>query len=418
MLNQEIIYQYLQAKHYAAVISLLHENGNKLNTDTSIDFAINVFMDEFFKYVKTADQEALRELNQDLDILLMCHTQKKYLLRTEQLLQLIHLLYPRVAIHYLYPVAKDFPADTICSEIIKVHDERVEAAEREKMKPFRPQPSTSSIIPLRGQKFETEVRHKDNISWVKVFLRSNELLDVVANHIRKLSSIGQVNITRKDNGHHDLTIYARKPYTVDEAHDEVDLTLENYFSRSPADPIFKEEVISGISDIAYFQILDYILKLGVGLEGFRNLSVKMDEERYRDYFVNYLDSLSSSHTATGETFHGAGKSDILIRNQAKEVLLVAECKLWGGKVYLSQAIDQLFEKYIAWRDGKAALLIFNTKTAGFTKIIDTAVETLKSHRLCVSYEGKRSETSFSFKFHNHKDPDKLIMLELVLFNFA
>lgn len=418
MLSQEIIYQHLQAKNYTAVISILHENGNKLNDDTTVDFAINLFMDEFFKYVKTADKETLKELNQDLDILLMCHTQEKYFLKTEQLLQLVYLLYPRVAVEYLHPVAKDFPEDDICKEIIESFEKRARATEAERMKPYRPAMVTERAILVGGQKFETEVRHKDNVSWVKVFLRSNELLDVVANHIRKLSSVGQVNITRKENGHNDLTIYARKPYTVNEAHDEVDLTLENYFSRSPSDPIFKEEVISGISDIAYFQILDYILKLGVGLEGFRNLSTKMDEERYRDYFVNYLDSLSHSHTATGETFHGIGKTDILIRNQTKEILLVAECKLWGGKMYLSQAIDQLFDRYIAWRDGKAALLIFNTKVTGFTKIIDTAIETLKSHDLCISYEGQRSETSFSFKFRNHQDPDKFIKLELVLFNFV
>lgn len=207
-------------------------------------------------------------------------------------------------------------------------------------------------------------------------------------------------------------------FTIEETHDEVDLTVENYFSRSPADPIFKKEAISGISDITYFQILDYILKLGVGLKGFRSLSVKMDEERYRDYFVNYLGSLSNSHTVTGETFHGLGKSDILIRNQSKEVLLVAECKLWGGQAHLVKAIDQLFTRYIAWRDGKAALLIFNTKANGFTKIMKAAVDTLKSHSLCISYEGQRSETSFSFKFRNHQDPEKSIKLELVLFNFV
>lgn len=417
MFSQEVIYQHLQTKNFSAIITLLHENGNNLNNETNIDHAINIFMDEFFKYVQTADQESLRELNQDLDILFMCHTQKKYFLKPEPLLQLIHLLYPRVDISYLHPVATTFPKDAICREIIGKFENQTAIREAELLKPYCPEHIQSEIIAIRGQKFDTKVRYKDNTSWVKVFLRSNELLDVVAKHLRKLSSIDRVNITPKDS-HNDLTIYARRPFTTEEAHDEVKLTLDNYFSRSPADPIFKEEVISGISDIAYFQILDYILKLGVGLESFRNLSIKMDEERYRDYFVNYLDSLSNNHTATGETFHAAGKSDILIRNQVKEVLLVAECKLWSGQAYLSRAIDQLFERYIAWRDGKAALLIFNTKAGGFTKIINTAVETMKAHRLCVSYEGKRGETSFSFKFRNHQDPDKLIKLELILFNFV
>ncbi|MDR3007449.1 MAG: hypothetical protein LBV59_05910 [Sphingobacterium sp.] len=417
MLSQEIIYQNLHARNFAAIINILHQNGNALNSETSLDFAINLFMDELFKYASNASKIELNELNHDLDILFMCHTQKKYLLNDDQLLKLIHLLYPRVAVEFLYQVAKSFSLDSVCNEIVQSFDNRKMKLEKEKIKYSHQRVQSSENYNVRGKKFETDIRQSDNVYWVKVFLRSSELLDIVAKHIRKLSSVGLVNITQKENGNSDLTIYARRPFSIEETHEEVNLTLENYFSRSPTDPIFKEEVISGISEVAYFQILDYMLKLGVGLEGFRSLAYKMDEERYRDYFVNYLDSLSNNHTATGETFHGDGKSDILIRNREKEVLLVAECKLWNGQIYLSQAIDQLFERYVLWRDGKAALLIFNTKVAGFTKVIETAVETLKTHRLCISFEGQRKETSFSFTFCNIKDNKKLVKLELLLFNF-
>ncbi|WP_293299963.1 hypothetical protein [Pedobacter sp. UBA4863] len=417
MFSQEIIYQHLQSKEYGAIITLLHENGNKLDNDSNIHYAINIFINDLFNYVKNNEKGVIKDLNHDLDILLMCHTQKKYLLNPIHLLQLIHILYPRVAVNYLYDVAKDFPNDNICQKILKEFQKQKETSEIELKQIVYPKRATENIISISGQKFETEVKNKENISWLKVYLRSNELLNIVANHIRKLKSVDRVNITPKSN-HSDLTIYARRPYNIIEVQEEVTLTLENYFSRSPADPIFKDEVISGISDIAYYQILDYIIKLGVGLEGFRNLSCKMDEERYRDYFVNYLDSLSNNHMATGETFHGAGKSDILIRNSLKEVLLVAECKLWSGQANLKAAVNQLFNRYIVWRDGKAALLIFNTKASGFTKIINTAVETLKSHHLCFSFEGKRFETSYSFLFRNHQDSEKLIKLELVLFNFV
>lgn len=419
MLSQELIYQNLHAKNYSAVITLLYENGNQLNTDPNVDYAINMFMNEFFNQIKIVDPEIQKELNHDLDILFISHTEGKYKLSKEQAIQLIHLLHPRVSKADLYNGAKDYPEDSICKEIIDWRDQRAkEALEKSKMPINVPILNQSSTFSLRGQKFETTIGNKDTRSWIKVFLRSNELLDIVAAHIRKLSSVGLVNITEKDNGHNDLTIYPRRPFVVEEVHDEVKLTLENYFSRSPADPIFKEDVISGISDVAYFQILDYMLTLGYGLEGFRQLSVKMDEERYRDYFVAYLDSLSKNHTATGETFHGNGKSDILFRNHDKEVLLVAECKLWTGKEALSKALDQLFGRYVNWRDGKAALLIFNTKNKDFTKIIEVAVETLKLHHLFLSFEGKRQETSFSFFYRNVNDSKKLIKLELILFNFV
>jgi len=418
MLSPEIIYQHLQNKQYGSVITLLHENGNILNTDPSVDFAINIFMNAFFVHIQSADEEALKELHQDLDLLYVLHTEGNYRLKDEQAIPLIHLLIPRQPRSYLYKGAKDFPDDTKCKKIIDWYTEQQKVAEKERQKPYKPAPVINSKPALSGQKFDTQIGHGDYTSWVKVYLRSAELLNTVASHIRKVRSVGKVNITPKDNGRNDLTIYAQRPFSIEEVQQEVELILENYFSRSPADPIFKESVISGISDVAYFEVLDYMLKLGVGLEGFKSLSTKMDEERYRDYFVNFLDSLSNNHTVTGETFHGVGKTDILIRNREKEVLMVAECKLWKGNEYLRKAIDQLFERYVVWRDGKAALMIFNTKVAAFTKLMESSIATVSAHPLCISYEGKRKETSYSFIFRNYKDPDKTIRLELVLFNFV
>ncbi|MBL1411096.1 hypothetical protein [Sphingobacterium faecale] len=417
MLSQEVIYQYLHEKKFGEIIMILHKHGNNLDSDTTVNFAINIFVEELFKHFEVADRISKKEIYNDLDILLLCHTEEKYLLKMDQLISLITILENRAPQKVLFKAATSYPDEPICKKIIEKF-EKSEIESRTKIpasSQYLSVPGTNATEP--GKKFALEVGSRDDNYWIKVFLRSNELLDVIANHLRKIASVQHVNLTQKANGHNDLTIYARRPFTINEALEEVELTLENYFSRSPMDPIFKEEVISGISEIAYFQILDYMLRLGAALEGFRELSTKMDEERYRDYFVGYLDSLSLDHTVTGETFRGLGKSDILVRNKAKEVLLVAECKLWNGKSYLDKAITQLFSRYITWRDGKAALLIFNTKATGFSQIIEISIETLKAHELFVSYEGKRSETSFSFVFRNHKDHDRLIKLELLLFNF-
>jgi len=417
-LSPETIYQLLKEGNFNAITTLLHENGNQLTTDPNFDRAVDITIGELFRQVEIADSTTIKELEQDLDILFICHTEKKFRLKDEQAISLIHLLHPRAQQSIIYKAAQDYPNDPVCKEIIEKQKKAVEQHRQEMLKPYTP-PVVLQRQPfdIRGLKYETELRSKEGNYWVKVFLRSNELLDTVATHIRKLRSAGTVNITEKTNGNNNLTIYARKPFHIHETHDEVKLTLENYFSRNASDPIFKDEVISGISEVAYFQVIDYMLKLGAGLETFRQLSEKMDEERYRDYFVAYLDTLSNVHTATGETFHGNGKSDILFRNKQKEVLLVAECKLWTGKEAVSKAIDQLFTRYISWRDGKAALMIFNTKNKNFTKIMETAVETIKAHPLFVSFQGQRKETSYSFTFRNANDQDKYIKLELVMFNF-
>ena len=148
------------------------------------------------------------------------------------------------------------------------------------------------------------------------------------------------------------------------------------------------EALSGIIDVAYFELLDDILRLGTNLEGFGNLAIKMDEEPYRVYLVNYLDSLSEDHDATAETFRGLGKTDILVRNGRKETLLVAGCKLWSGKGYLKKALDQLRERYVLWQDRKVAILIFNTKMKNFGQLIESAIVVLKMHPIFISYIGQ------------------------------
>ncbi|WP_316848939.1 hypothetical protein [Pedobacter agri] len=418
ILSQEFIYRSLQNREYLNVITTLFERGNSLDKDPSVALAIDIFMDEFFRTVLDADLQNRDELSQDLDILYLSHiTEDKYKLKEGHAITLIGLLRDRAPLDQLFKGAQEYPHDPICKEIIEAALERQNRISEALIKPYRPTP-LANIPKSAGKKFEVKIAGKDGNSWVKVYLRSVELVDSLARHLRKLSSIGRVNITVQDSGHHDLTVYSRSPFTIEETAEEVTLTLENYFSRSPQDPVFKKEVLSGLSDVAYFEILDYMIKLGSNLEGFRSLATKMDEERYRDYLVNYLDSLSEDHHATAETFRGSGKTDILVRNGKKEALLIAECKLWAGKGYLTKALNQLFERYVLWKDRKAAILIFNTKMKDFGKLIESAIDVLKMHPLFVTYIGKREETSHSFIFRNHNDVQQMVQLELVIFNFA
>jgi hypothetical protein len=418
VLSQEFIYRSLQDGQYLNVITTLFERGNSLDEDPSVKMAIGIFMDEFFLTVMAADLQSRDELSQDLDILFLSHVTKgKYKLLEAHAITLIKLLHNRAPLDELYKAAREYPQDPLCRQIIKEAEERQSRITAALQEPYRPGP-LPNVPKAISKKFEVKTGSRDGNTWVKVYLRSAELVDALAGHLRKLPSIGRVNITAQLSGHQDLTVYSRLPFSIEETVEEVTLTLENYFSRSPQDPIFREEALSGISDVAYFELLDYMLRLGTNLEGFRNLATKMDEERYRDYLVNYLDSLSEDHQATAETFRGSGKTDILVRNGRKETLLVAECKLWSGKGYLTKALDQLFERYVLWQDRKVAILIFNTKMKNFGQLIESATAVLKLHPLFISYVGQRRDTSYSFIFRNQNDAKQTIQLELLLFNFV
>jgi hypothetical protein len=90
----------------------------------------------------------------------------------------------------------------------------------------------------------------------------------------------------------------------------------------------------------------------------------LDEPSIRAQFLLHLNGHYEG-MATGETFNGVGKTDILIRIQDRNVF-VAECKFWRGSKSFDEAIDQLLG-YLTWRDSKCALLIFN-QTKGSTNV--------------------------------------------------
>ncbi|WP_418181364.1 hypothetical protein ACNSOL_11735 (plasmid) [Aliarcobacter lanthieri] len=66
-------------------------------------------------------------------------------------------------------------------------------------------------------------------------------------------------------------------------------------------------------------IIDEVNKFGLNLEKLSSLKSKFDEEGYRDYFLPHLNSISTSHSTTGETFNKKGKTDILIQNGTGEI---------------------------------------------------------------------------------------------------
>lgn len=269
--------------------------------------------------------------------------------------------------------------------------------------------------------FDVEIREVFQKPYLKVFIRDIDRIGEVQVFLEGLKSVAKANLTTSESRYgppQNLTVYPSRVYDIGEVRDEVQVPLESYFDGSPVDPQFVGEAISSISDHAYFQILDYILRLGMDLEKYKDLTRNFDEERCRDYFLPFLNSISRRYSVTGETFNKVGRTDILVQDREGSNIFIAECKIWRGSAQLREAIDQLLERYVNWRDEKVALIIFNKDVQNFSEAVQRATEEVENHPNCIKLLKKRGDTSFSFCFRHPDDAAKTIKFELILFNFA
>ena len=272
-----------------------------------------------------------------------------------------------------------------------------------------------------SKKFITEIREVHNNDYLKVFIRDLTRINEVQAFLQGLNSTRNVNVTNSTSTSspaQNLTVYPSKVYDIQEVEREVTVALESYFAGSPVDPNFIKEGISSISENAYSQIIDYINLLGRNLERSKELRVNFDEERSRDYFLPFLNSISKNHTATGETFNKIGKTDILIQDDNGQNVFIAECKIWRGQAQFTEAVDQLLDRYVNWRDEKVSLMIFNKSVQSFTDVITKAKEAMGSHLNFHSFIRERNNTSFSYSFKHPEDENRKIKIELMLFNFT
>ncbi len=133
-------------------------------------------------------------------------------------------------------------------------------------------------------------------------------------------------------------------------------------------------------------------------------------------FVTLLETRFQSTTVTGETFNHGGKTDILLKHTDGSNVFVAECKIWHGQQHFKDAISQLFDRYLTWRDTKAALLLFVTGT-NLTSVLETIKRHISSHPYFKRSNGNHGETSLSYIFGLPQDHQKDVYLEVMAFNF-
>ncbi len=170
----------------------------------------------------------------------------------------------------------------------------------------------------------------------------------------------------------------------------------------------------------YENILTIIKDMALAMERSPATFAKLTEEEIRDFFLILLNGHYKG-TATGETFNGAGKTDILIRHQNANAF-IAECKFWKGQKKLDEAIGQLLG-YVTWRDTKTSIVLFNKQT-DLSSVLEKTQETLKAHKnfkseyALKSSELEGSDTIFGYKFVHPSDPDKEIFLTLMAFQIT
>lgn len=273
-------------------------------------------------------------------------------------------------------------------------------------------PLINSSIEM-SKKYATEERETFGNPYLKVYLRDRSKNEEIANFINNLQSVKKANVT--ENKEKDITVYPAKTFSIEEMKSEIDIALDSYLSKGVHDPIF-EDVVQKLSNKGYDDILLQIRNYGRNLEKYKNLYEKFDEEGFRDFFLPHLNLISKSLSASGETFNKIGKTDILIQDESGLNVFIAECKLWKGESQLSDAVDQLLERYVTWHDEKVALIVFNKDMKNFTELLRKAPSKLTSHKNFEKLIGATSDNSFRFVFRHPDDESRKIELELIIFN--
>jgi hypothetical protein len=167
-----------------------------------------------------------------------------------------------------------------------------------------------------------------------------------------------------------------------------------------------------MEDAVYEQILNTICNLALVMERSPSVFIHMDDETIRQHILVQLNGQYEGR-ATGETFNGAGKTDILIRENGKNIF-IAECKFWTGAKAFTQTIDQLLS-YTSWRDAKTAVVLFN-RNKETTSVLKQIPRLAKAHPCFRTEIQTGPEARFRFAFNQPGDPNRQIHVAVLVFD--
>jgi hypothetical protein len=174
--------------------------------------------------------------------------------------------------------------------------------------------------------------------------------------------------------------------------------------------------VPSMDDKFYLDVLTILYQFFKSVEKKPSVYKPKDEQALRDYVLPILETRYESSTVTGETFNKGGKTDILIKHKDNTNLFVAECKFWTGEIGMMDTINQLFDRYLTWRDSKAAIIFFVTNKE-FSKVLKTIQDSIGKHVYFVRENGNHGESSFSYILHFPLDKGKFVYLEVMAFHF-
>ncbi|MER9140302.1 hypothetical protein NKI20_29315 [Mesorhizobium sp. M0830] len=180
--------------------------------------------------------------------------------------------------------------------------------------------------------------------------------------------------------------------------------------RPPTTAPFKPE--PALDEKEYANILNIMENMTKVMERSPHTFVNMGEEDIRQHYLVQLNSQYEGQ-ASGETFNYEGKTDILIRSEGRNIF-IAECKFWHGGKGFAETVDQLLS-YLSWRDTKTAVVIFN-RNKNLSGVIETAKATMKAHPQYKRGPTVEGETRFRYVLGNPGDPNREVIVTLMLFD--
>ncbi|WP_200808427.1 hypothetical protein [Tistlia consotensis] len=167
-----------------------------------------------------------------------------------------------------------------------------------------------------------------------------------------------------------------------------------------------------LDEAIYKEILGTIESMTMVMERSPSAFEEMSEEDLRQQYLVQLNGRFEGQ-ATGETFNHAGKTDILIRVQDRNIF-IAECKFWRGEKLFLAAVDQILS-YLSWRDTKAAIVLFNRQKT-FSAVLDKVRQAMEAHPQKKRGPSVEGETRFRYVLGNPRDPSREIILTVLAFD--
>jgi hypothetical protein len=162
----------------------------------------------------------------------------------------------------------------------------------------------------------------------------------------------------------------------------------------------------------YDEILNVIRSMAKVYERSPSVFRKMEEEHLRTILLVGLNGLFKGN-ATGETFNGEGRNDILIRVNDNNIF-IAECLFWDGPAKFRGKITEQLLRYSTWHDSKLAAIVFN-RTKNFTAVVHKMREVAAGLENRITEMPYPEPNSCRHRFRREDDPQKQYVLTCTAF---